>query len=135
MKLNISLLVLLASISFLCSCFDNNQSANNSKEPLTDLKFNKKFINFGTITQDTLLRAEYILYNTGQNPLKIKYVDPDCQCTSYNLSKNNILPNDSALITLNIDTHDKYGEIKLYTIVCANTKAKFYKLTMKLNIE
>ena len=40
------------------------------------------------VPSDTILKAHYMLYNVSDNLLKIEYVNPDCSCTDYRLSKN-----------------------------------------------
>ena len=130
------LTLLFLFVMILTNSCNDAKVSKKLKEPatITDIKFDKKVINLGDATNDTLLTAKYKFYNTGNSPLIIEYVNPDCICTKYEISKDTVLPNDSAFIKLYLDTHDKYGEVKLYSTVCANTKTKFYKLTMNVNI-
>jgi len=98
-------------------------------DKLTSMSFDRKYVNFGSVPQDTILKARYNFYNTGKEILYIKYINPDCTCTSYVLSKDSIVPRDSAFIELLFDTKHKFGKNKIYTIVCTNTNARLYKLT------
>ncbi len=127
-------------VILLLSC-EHSKNTNNLKsstssrqKTLTELKFKNKLIDFGEVYVDTILVASYTMYNIGKVPLIIDYVNPDCICTKHMISKDTVAIGDSAVITLEMDTKDKYGDIKLYTTVCANTGSKFYKLTMKATV-
>ena len=88
--------------------------------------FFKRFLTL-ELFLNTILIARYYFTNTGNDTLNIKKVSPDCICTGYHLSKNNILPRDTAYIELVFNTEHKYGEEKVYAIVEANTNVKMYK--------
>ena len=130
------LYTLLIIVFFSCgNDTPKTNKENNTAEKPSELKFNKKFIDFGEVSSDTVLTATYVVYNTSQNPLIIKYVNPDCSCTSYSVTKYRIAHGDSAIIEMKVDTHHKSGENKVYAVVCANTETRFYKLTMKMNVK
>ena len=141
---------ILILLTFALACSDvnikedkeNNLVSNNEgiiekklvnsqeQEEVSDLKFVSKIYDFGLIKRDSIVTALYTFSNIGDHNLIIESVNPDCTCTGYTLSKDTIMPQDTAFIQLTLDTHDKYGEIKAYTIVTANTNAKLYKLTL-----
>lgn len=102
--------------------------------PTANLFFSNKIVDFGIVPADTILEAHYMLYNVSDNLLKIENVNPDCSCTEYRLSKNIIQPNDSAMLTLILNTNNKVGKYELKTILKANTPGKMYILKMKANI-
>ena len=102
--------------------------------PMANLFFSNKVVDFGMVPSDTILKAHYMLYNVSDNLLKIEYVNPDCSCTDYRLSKNIIQPNDSAMLTLILNTSNKIGKYELKTILKANTPGKMYILKMRANV-
>lgn len=99
-----------------------------------EMVFLNKVVDFGNVVQDTVLNATYFFKNSGNEVLYIYSVKPDCTCTDFKISKNEIMPGDSANICLVLNTESKYGKQKIYAIVHANTKVKFYKLTLKVNV-
>lgn len=120
----------------IISCVKNKRHKENHDEVklLPELRFFQKVYDFGSVPKDTILMAKYYFMNSGNDTLIIKKISPDCTCTSYHLSKNKILTNDTAFIELEFNTEHKYGAEKVYAIVEANTIAKMYKLTLKVNV-
>lgn len=112
---------------------EQNSSAENI-DSLTSMIFINKTINFGTVPSDTLLIARYFFTNTGNKNLRIKYVDPDCTCTNYNLPNQLILPTDTSFIELRFETKGKFGEQIIRATVCSNTSTKLYLLTLKASV-
>jgi hypothetical protein len=101
----------------------------------SELIFENKISNFGIVTNDTIVCGTYYFKNISNNPLYIRYVDPDCTCTSYNVSSDTISPGNSEFIQLFMDTREKYGETKTYAVVCSNTENRFHKLILKGTID
>lgn len=99
------------------------------------MKFSTKKVDFGIVPADTVLKAIFILHNTGEQCLKIESVIPDCSCTNYLLSKEIVEVGDSVLLALIYNTKDKIGEQELQTIVKMNIREKFYKITLKADID
>ncbi len=130
---------------FLWAC--TNEERNNNMQSdikndrinhITDtagLIFLNKIFNFGIVKQDSIITGVYRFVNTSNNKLIIMSVTPDCTCTGYTLSKDTINPKDTATLELIMDTHNKFGNIKAYAIVKANTKDELYKLTIKGSVE
>lgn len=119
---------------------ENITQSSISTEPKTslnptDLKFAENVVDLGNIkTVDTLLVAHYTFKNTGNSPLLIEYINPDCSCTDYEYSKDTIPVNGDGFINLKFDTKNKVGPQKVYAVVKANTKDKFYRLLLKVNL-
>ena len=152
MKLIFRLLMYLYPINrftiFLCfvllvSCYynydGNDQKKNKARllyttDTLADATFLNKIVDFGEVTGDTILTAKYILKSSGVHDLVINYVNPDCSCTNYSLSKDTIMPGDSAIILLEFSTKERLGPQKIYATVSTNTLDRFYKLILKVNI-
>ena len=107
------------------------EAANKPADPLTEVVFDDVLINVGTLSNDTTIYQSYTLRNSGTNPLFVYHVDPDCNCTNYELSKNIAMPNDSILIHLTVDTKNKHlGMFMLNTVVQINTEKKLYRLRL-----
>ncbi|MDP3442653.1 MAG: DUF1573 domain-containing protein [Ignavibacteria bacterium] len=128
------LLIILGTIIISCIKNKRHKESNEEVKLLPELRFFQKVSDFGSVPKDTILMARYYFMNSGNDTLYIENISPDCTCTSYHLSKNNILPNDTAFIELEFNTEHKYGEEKVYAVVEANTISKMYKLTIKANV-
>ncbi|MDD4033177.1 MAG: DUF1573 domain-containing protein [Bacteroidales bacterium] len=102
--------------------------------PLSALSINKNTVNFGDISGDTVLSAQFILHNESLNPLIIEYVNPDCSCTNYSISKYRIESKDTATVHLNVDTRNKAGSQVLRSVIKANTREEMYMLTVRFNV-
>lgn len=96
-------------------CFFCQAPAQIKVEP--ELLFQNKNIDFGRVSNDTVLYAKFVMKNISKHNVVINYVNPDCSCTAFQVSKKDILPQDTASIVLTVDTRNKYGKEKLYTIV------------------
>lgn len=99
------------------------------------LKFLNKVHDFGTIYRDTVLSAKYTFVNIGTEPVHIESVHPDCQCTKYELSCSDLMPGDSAYITLYLNTENKLGPQRIYSVVKADTYVRMYKLTLLVDVD
>ena len=100
-------------------------------DPLTEVTFDEVLFDVGKITVDSTIRQRYSFINSGIYPLIVYYIDPDCNCTNYEISKNIAMPNDSIIITLTIDMKDKrQGIFMLNSVVQLNTKKQFYLLRL-----
>ncbi|WP_084135159.1 DUF1573 domain-containing protein [Rikenella microfusus] len=64
----------------------------------------------------------------------VYYVNPDCSCTGYTLSKPVARPGDTLSIALRLSTRHKIGRQKLYTVVRANTAEQMYRLLLKADV-
>lgn len=91
-------------------------------------------VDFGNVPSDTLLEVRFVLRNTGDYPLVVYYVNPDCSCTGYTLSKPVARPGDTLSIALRLSTRHKIGRQKLYTVVRANTAEQMYRLLLKADV-
>lgn len=100
----------------------------------SDITFNSKIIDGGTVNEGDTLVGEFIFSNSSLSTLVIDYVNPDCICTTYSLSKKELKPGESGSIKLVLDTKGKSGPQKIYAVVKANTKSKFHRLILKADI-
>lgn len=102
--------------------------------PMSNLAFSLKKVSFGKVPDDTILKAKFLLYNTGEAALKIINVNPECSCTDYQLSKSEIIVGDSALLTICVNTQNKYGKQEIRTVLKANTPESMYLLTVLADV-
>lgn len=83
--------------------------------------------NIGKIKSDTIVSFRYVFKNTGTDSLRVLFVKPDCNCTGYKLSSNKVATNDSIVLSIDIDMHNKHkGKFMLNTVVKLNTEQKLY---------
>ncbi len=131
------ILSILVSIMFVyCNTSNNNESKIVKQTPTaeiekTSIRFINKIVDFDTVSQDSVVISKFSLINTGRNKLIIKSVLPDCNCTDFELNRDTILPTDTCMIWLRLNTYNKYGSVKSYTILRVNTEEEVYKLTLK----
>ncbi|MDO5979427.1 DUF1573 domain-containing protein [Flavivirga spongiicola] len=117
---------------------EKNIDSNKAAElvELAKMKFKTKIINLGTIPKgDSTVKGRYTFKNIGEAPLFIEYINPDCVCTGYEHTKDSVAIGGEGYIDLTFNIKDRVGSQKLYAMLKANTKEKFYKLTLKLDIE
>ena len=63
-----------------------------------------KFFDFGNVPFGGKLKHNFIVKNTGTLPLLIKRLATSCGCTSAKISKEEIMPNEEAVLTVIYDT-------------------------------
>ncbi len=113
---------------------ENIPLASPTLEELPTINFENKIVDFGEVVKGEVLDAVYTFTNEGNSTLIIEYVNPDCTCTSHSVSNKEILPGEQGEVRLQLDTKDKYGKQKIFAVVKANTKTKFYRLLLKASI-
>ncbi len=106
----------------------------SSNLPLGRLGFEANVINFGDVLGDTVLNAIFVAKNISDNDVVIEYVNPDCTCTSYRLSKNTVHPGDTVSVTLVFDTKGKSHKQTVHATMKANTEPMMHKLLIRANI-
>lgn len=99
-------------------------------DPLTEVEFDEKLHDFGILPKDTVVFKTYTLKNIGENPLVIYLINPDCNCTDYELSKKIAIPGDSIQIKLQVDTKGKEKKFMVNTVVRVNTQLQMYRLRL-----
>ncbi len=102
--------------------------------PLTEVRIKNKVVNLNAVRTGEKVTARYVLYNTGNNPLFIEYVNPDCSCTGYEVSDSITFPGDSLQIMLKFDTTGKAGINFMSAVVKANTSTALYKLSFVVDV-
>lgn len=114
--------ILSLSVLTIFCCSLNTSLANSGKlfsdvcgvdSSSAKIVINKKEINVGAVTKDSLDRVYTVVVKNGGNaPLKIKDISTSCFCTLVDCPKKNILPGDSACIDVTLLTREmSYAEI------------------------
>lgn len=101
----------------------------------TKAEFDRQSADFGTIPRDTLISEEFTLTNVGDNTLYVLDVNPNCQCTSYEVSSKYAEPGGKIVITLNFSSSNKSGFQDIKSSVRLNTETGIYKLALKGNVK
>ncbi len=135
---------LLLLTGWLSAC-NNIEHLNNNRPDSTQLTSKvdsvqpiltivQKRFNAGNVKRDRVVEGRYIIRNTGKKNLEIEYINPDCTCTGFSLSKNRISPEDSALLILKMSTKDKEGEVQIHATISANTSTRLYQVSLVANV-
>jgi hypothetical protein len=109
---------IFAGIRFIKANRQNQGLAYNKKPAL--MRVAKSLIDVGEKKQRSVVRAVYVIYNSGDEDLKIQTVTPDCHCTVASFSKAPIGPNDSSEITLQYDAAQP-GVFQSSAVVTSNS--------------
>jgi len=130
------ILSILFVTCLIFSCKENKERpVEYIKKNYPEMIFESKIVDMGKVKEGAILSADYKFSNSSKDTLRIKYVNPECSCTSYSLSSKVILPGEKGVINLKLDTKDKAEKNIIHAVVCTNTKTKFYKLTLKAFVE
>ena len=86
------------------------------------------------VRRGTILYEQYVIENKGTDTLCIYEVTPDCTCTSYSLSTDKIAPSSFGVLTLFVDTHNRYGSNSLTTVMAMNTHEEYHFIKCNYNV-
>lgn len=110
----------------------NNFETDSAK--FAHLHFIVDFYDFGSIKQGEVVAYTFKFTNTGNMPLVIKDIIPDCGCTKSNISSKLVKPNEVETIEVIFDSSGwrglQYKSITLRT----NGKIKEKSVTIKANV-
>ncbi|MBA4411219.1 MAG: DUF1573 domain-containing protein [Bacteroidota bacterium] len=131
--------ILLIIISSIYSCSNSSKQETSKKSSAEDIKssieFSKKIIDFGTLSNDTIVQALFYIKNIGIANLIIEDVSPECSCTGYKLDNNTILPGNSTKLLVNFSTKGKAEGLQRKAIIIrSNTEKEYNTLFIKCNI-
>ena len=101
----------------------------------TSIDISPKTIDFGVVKADTVLIAQFRVFNKGGEWLYVQNLHADCICTSVEKDKSRVPPKDSVVITVKLDTKGKSGDNTIYATFRANTKELEHKLRLKAMIK
>ncbi len=128
---------LLVTIVFFITSFtklnDNIKSVKTEK--LTEITFNVKEYNFGTIKQGDKVSHFFTFKNTGKYNLIISRAIGSCGCTIPEYPKTPILPGKSAKMKVSFNSKGKSGKQTKTVSVYANVPKGGVTITIKANIK
>ena len=85
------------------------------------ITFKVDTMNFGTVTQGTVVEREFVFKNTGKTPLLITETKVTCGCTTPDYPKEPIAPGKTGIIHVKFNSAGKMGaQDKTITIVSNN---------------
>ena len=87
--------------------------------------------NFGFVKKGEVVKIEYSIKNTGNQPLIISSVEIGCSCTTVNYPKQPIAPNASEKVTIIFDTKTVYDRQDRVVFLKSNAKNESTKLRYK----
>ncbi|MBI3511003.1 MAG: DUF1573 domain-containing protein [Bacteroidetes bacterium] len=117
-------ILLLASFA---SLFVLGANAQPQTTPSVDpnapvMKFETDTMNFGTVTQGTIVERDYKFTNTGKTPLVITSASGSCHCTVPSYSTEPIAPGKSGVIHVRFDSNGKMGYQDKTATINSNNK-------------
>ncbi|TNE54460.1 MAG: DUF1573 domain-containing protein [Bacteroidetes bacterium] len=102
------------------------------QKSLTSLKFDKKRHDFGNVGPGSDNTCEFVVTNTGQQPLIIEKVSASCGCTTPKKPEKPILPGQSDVIQVGFHPKPRQvNEIIKEVTVVANTDPKESKVEIR----
>jgi hypothetical protein len=94
-----------------------------------DVKDAKK--NFGFVKKGEVVRIEYEIINSGNQPLIINRIEFTCSCTTAEFDKNPVLPGKNTIVTLIFDTQPTYDRQDRIALLHTNDPKGPHKLRYK----
>ncbi len=128
-------------VFFLASRRQHNGETNNPDSfrqdsvRITTLTIDNPSVDFGRVSQDTLLKADITVKNTGNADLYIFSLTSDCTCTMSDISSRFARPEEELTIHIEIDTKNKYGSNTARTTFEANTEEKIYIIKLQYQVK
>ena len=118
-----TILLILVLLVILASCSEKNYSPPQLlvHHPLQDI---------GSIKFDSVYHLTYVVENSGQQELVIDTITSSCGCSLPFVSKKNIQPSDTTLITVTYKPVDK-GRFQKSLVIKSNTDSVFSVLSFK----
>ena len=111
---------------------DDYLKRKNERKNITTLSFDKLNHDFGDVISQKENRTEFVVTNTGDNPLVISKVSASCGCTMPQKREKPILPGQTDIIAVVFKSKpSQKNEIKKTITVTANTAEKIHKLEIR----
>lgn len=127
--MKIALLALLTTVLFACGGEEDVIVGNRTTMEVT------KVYNAGEVVKGEMVRAEFIVKNTGEFPLIIADVSTSCSCTVSDYPKDPIQPGKTGKVIGNVDTDRVSGaKVDKAITILANTKPSKTELKIKATI-
>lgn len=89
---------------------------------------------FGKVKQGTVLKHDFIVKNTGSSTLEIVGMETVCGCTKISIDKENILPGEQAIFTMELNTRELEGKQVKSATIFANSFPKIKRLVLTTEV-
>jgi len=89
---------------------------------------------FGVVQKGEVVKLEYNLTNTGNEPLIITDGEVSCSCTSVDLPKQPIAPGQAAKVIVSFDTKTVYDKQDRVVLLISNDPKSPTKIRFKGNV-
>jgi len=86
---------------------------------------------FGFVKKGELVKLNYVITNSGKEPLVINEIEISCSCTSAEYDKKPVLPQQTTTVTIIFDTKTVYDRQDRVVLVHSNDKSGPHKLRYK----
>ncbi len=86
---------------------------------------------FGFAKKGEVVKLNYDISNTGNEPLMINNIEISCSCTTVEYDKKPVLPTQSTTVTIIFDTKTVYDRQDRIVLVHSNDKNSPHKLRYK----
>lgn len=101
---------------------------------VAEFSIDKSVHKFPATKQGVVLSHEYMITNTGDEPLIISDYKVSCTCTNAILPEEPIQPGETFPLKITFDTNEKYYFQDRTIILVANTKKKMHKVRFKVKV-
>ena len=99
-----------------------------------EFSIDKSVHKFPATKQGVLLTHDYMITNTGDEPLIISDYKVSCTCTKVKLPEEAIKPGDTFPLEVSFDTKDKYYFQDRTILLVTNTGKKMHKIRFKVKV-
>ncbi|MDQ3111375.1 MAG: DUF1573 domain-containing protein [Bacteroidota bacterium] len=119
-------ILLLAVFAAAFSATNMNAQVTPNVDPSAPvMTFKTDTMNFGTVTQGTVVEKEFVFKNSGKTPLLITETNVTCGCTVPDYPKEPIAPGKTGVIKVKFNSAGKMGaQDKTITIVSNNANGQ-----------
>lgn len=97
----------------------------------TSLKVTDPKQQFGFVQRGEVVRCEYEIMNTGNEPLLLQEAEVSCSCTTVEFSKQPVLPGQKTTVLVLFNTKTVYGRQDRVVLLYSNAKGSPAKLRYK----
>lgn len=101
---------------------------------VAEFSIDKSVHKFPVTKQGEQLSHDYMITNTGDEPLIISDYKVGCTCTKAMLPEKPIQPGETFPLTVTFDTNEKYYYQDRTIILVANTKKQLHKIRFKVKV-
>jgi hypothetical protein len=99
-----------------------------------EFKMDKEIHDFGKVQKGEQLTHTFTITNTGDQPLKIKDVKVECNCTNFELANTELAPGESTKLKVVIDSNILDGKVVKHVTLETNSAAGVKELTLTAEI-